>query len=103
MALYEDTVYDERLGRIVNNNLAEYHVPTNMDVGTTETLWVNEEDMRLQRGEPGILGSKGTALRIGCSYRSIVRFGGKEWEHVTPSRTPVACLGFWSFGLLLRR
>src|SRR5438067_2464234 len=32
-ALDEHTIYDERLGRIVNNNLAEYHVPVNADVG----------------------------------------------------------------------
>ena len=32
LALHENTVYDQRLGRIVNNNLAEYHrVPTNAD------------------------------------------------------------------------
>jgi xanthine dehydrogenase YagR molybdenum-binding subunit len=35
-ALYEHTAYDERLGRIVNNNLAEYHVPVNADVGTID-------------------------------------------------------------------
>jgi len=43
-ALYEQTVYDERLGRVVNNNLAEYHVPTNADVGDLEALWVDEVD-----------------------------------------------------------
>jgi xanthine dehydrogenase YagR molybdenum-binding subunit len=63
MALYEHTVYDERLGRIVNNNLAEYHVPTNMDVGSIETLWVNESDEHVSPigakgiGEIGITGS----------------------------------------------
>ena len=63
MALYEDTVYDERLGRIVNNNLAEYHVPTNMDVGTIDVMWVNEEDDHVSPigakgiGEIGITGS----------------------------------------------
>ncbi len=35
-ALHEHTIYDERLGRIVNNNLAEYHVPTNADVGAID-------------------------------------------------------------------
>jgi xanthine dehydrogenase YagR molybdenum-binding subunit len=63
MALYEDTVYDERLNRIVNNNLAEYHVPTNMDVGAIDVMWVNEEDDHVSPigakgiGEIGITGS----------------------------------------------
>jgi len=62
-ALYEQTVYDERLGRIVNNNLAEYHVPTNMDVGSMEALWVDEVDEDVDPvgvkgiGEIGITGS----------------------------------------------
>ena len=37
-ALYEDTVMDERLGRIVNNNFAEYHIPVNADVPAIESL-----------------------------------------------------------------
>lgn len=62
-ALYEHSVYDERLGRIVNNNLAEYHVPTNRDVGVIEALWVNEEDDHVSPigakgiGEIGITGA----------------------------------------------
>src|SRR5439155_7131495 len=43
-ALYEHTVYDEQLGRVVNNNLAEYLVPTNADVGPIDVLWVDESD-----------------------------------------------------------
>jgi xanthine dehydrogenase YagR molybdenum-binding subunit len=35
LALYEDTVMDERLGRIVNNNLAEYHDPQRSIAGTS--------------------------------------------------------------------
>ncbi len=63
MALYEQSVYDERLGRIVNNNLAEYHVPTNLDVGSIEALWVDEVDDHVSPigakgiGEIGITGS----------------------------------------------
>lgn len=63
LALYENTVYDSQLGRIVNNNLAEYHVPTNADVGSIETVWVNEVDQHVNPigakgiGEIGITGS----------------------------------------------
>jgi xanthine dehydrogenase YagR molybdenum-binding subunit len=62
-ALHEHTTYDERLGRIVNNNLAEYHVPTNADVGKIEVLWVDDPDWHVSPigakgiGEIGITGS----------------------------------------------
>src|SRR6185437_16642464 len=29
MALHEETLFDHRFGRIMNPNIAEYHVPTN--------------------------------------------------------------------------
>ena len=63
MALYEHTVYDQRLGRIVNNNLAEYHVPVNADVPEIEALWVEEADTHVNPigakgiGEIGITGA----------------------------------------------
>jgi len=62
-ALYEHSVYDERLGRIVNNNLAEYHVPTNADVGSIDALWVDDPDDHVSVigargiGEIGITGA----------------------------------------------
>ena len=62
-ALLEHTAYDERLGRIVNNNLAEYHVPTNADVGDIDVLWIEEPDTHVSPmgakgiGEIGITGS----------------------------------------------
>jgi xanthine dehydrogenase YagR molybdenum-binding subunit len=63
MALYEDALMDRRLGRFVNNNLAEYHVPVNADVGQIEALWVEEKDQHINPlgakgiGEIGITGS----------------------------------------------
>jgi xanthine dehydrogenase YagR molybdenum-binding subunit len=32
MALHEETLIDHRLGRIINANIAEYHVPVNADI-----------------------------------------------------------------------
>ncbi|MBV8896304.1 MAG: xanthine dehydrogenase family protein molybdopterin-binding subunit [Acidobacteriaceae bacterium] len=63
LALYENAVLDERLGRWVNNNLAEYHVPTNMDIGNFEAMWVDEKDDHVNPlgakgiGEIGITGA----------------------------------------------
>jgi len=62
-ALLEHTTYDERLGRIVNNNLAEYHVPTNADIGEIDVSWVEEDDRHVSAvgakgiGEIGITGA----------------------------------------------
>jgi xanthine dehydrogenase YagR molybdenum-binding subunit len=63
MALHEHAVMDERLGRWVNNNLAEYHVPVNADIGEIEALWVDEKDDHVNPigakgiGEIGITGA----------------------------------------------
>lgn len=63
MALCEDARMDYRLGRFVNNNLAEYHVPVNADVGQVEAIWVPEKDNHINPlgakgiGEIGITGS----------------------------------------------
>jgi len=62
MALLEETVYDKRDGRIVNPNLAEYHVPVNADVPQMEIAFVEEEDPHINPigvkgiGEIGITG-----------------------------------------------
>ena len=44
MALTEKTEVDHRIGRIMNPNLAGYHVPVNADIGEIETIFVPEED-----------------------------------------------------------
>ena len=44
MALLEESVRDLRDGRIVNANLAEYHVPVNADIGAIDIAFVAESD-----------------------------------------------------------
>jgi xanthine dehydrogenase YagR molybdenum-binding subunit len=67
MALHEHTQYDARLGRIMNHDLAEYHVPVNADVGLVEPHLVEEAD---DKGTPagvkglGELGLCGAAAAI---------------------------------------
>jgi xanthine dehydrogenase YagR molybdenum-binding subunit len=62
MALHEETVFDHRYGRIMNPNIAEYHVPVNADVHDIEVIFVNEDDNRVNPlgikglGEIGIVG-----------------------------------------------
>jgi xanthine dehydrogenase YagR molybdenum-binding subunit len=62
MALFEETLIDKRLGRAVNGNLAEYHVPTNADIGAIDVQVVEEDDPHVNPlgakgiGEIGITG-----------------------------------------------
>jgi xanthine dehydrogenase YagR molybdenum-binding subunit len=64
-ALHEQAVMDRRSGRIVNANLAEYHVPVNADVPSLEALMIDEHDPHVNAlgikgvGEIGITGSAG--------------------------------------------
>lgn len=44
MALMEEAMIDHRFGKIVNNNLADYHVPVSADVPHIETLFIDKPD-----------------------------------------------------------
>ena len=62
MALHEETVIDHRFGRIMNANIAEYHVPVNADIHDIDVIFVEEADDRINPlgikgiGEIGIVG-----------------------------------------------
>ena len=43
MALHEDAVYDEKLGRIITRDLADYHVPAHKDVVVIDPIFVPVE------------------------------------------------------------
>ncbi len=64
-ALHERAVMDPRSGRVMNANLAEYHVPVNADVPSLETILVEEHDPHVNAlgikgvGEIGITGTAG--------------------------------------------
>ncbi len=63
MALHEETFADHRLGRFMNHNYAEYHVPVNADVEDIEVIFVDEPDLEVTPlgvkglGEIGIVGT----------------------------------------------
>jgi xanthine dehydrogenase YagR molybdenum-binding subunit len=44
MALHEETLVDHNFGRVMNANIAEYHVPVNADVHDIEVIFVDEPD-----------------------------------------------------------
>jgi len=64
-ALHEEAVVDRHSGRIMNANLAEYHVPVNADVPCLDVLTVEEHDSHVNPlgikgvGEIGVTGSAG--------------------------------------------
>ena len=66
MALTEETLFDERRGRIMNPSLAEYHVPVNLDVPDIDILFLNIPDEHAPYGARGIgeIGITGAAAAV---------------------------------------
>jgi xanthine dehydrogenase YagR molybdenum-binding subunit len=66
MALTEETLLDERTGRIINASLSEYHVPVNLDVPHIEILVNDIADPHAPLGAHGVgeLGITGAAAAI---------------------------------------
>jgi len=66
MALHEETLIDHRFGRIINANIAEYHVPVNADVHEIKVIFVEEPDDSNPLGVKGIgeIGIVGVAAAI---------------------------------------
>jgi xanthine dehydrogenase YagR molybdenum-binding subunit len=62
MALHEETLVDHAFGRIMNANIAEYHMPANADVHDIKVIFVDEPDDVINPmgikgvGEIGIVG-----------------------------------------------
>jgi xanthine dehydrogenase YagR molybdenum-binding subunit len=54
LALMEETQFDERIGRVMNPNLAEYHVPVHMDVPVIDVMWTDIPDPHAPMGARGI-------------------------------------------------
>jgi xanthine dehydrogenase YagR molybdenum-binding subunit len=66
MALSEETVFDERRGRIVNRSLAEYHLPVHLDVPHIEVIYNDIPDEHAPLGARGLgeIGITGAAAAI---------------------------------------
>jgi xanthine dehydrogenase YagR molybdenum-binding subunit len=62
MALHEEAMTDHRLGKIMNHNFAEYHIPAHADIEDIEVIFVEEQDEKISPigvkglGEIGIVG-----------------------------------------------
>jgi xanthine dehydrogenase YagR molybdenum-binding subunit len=66
MALHEETQIDDKFGRIMNANIAEYHVPVNADVHDIKVIFVDEPDDTNPLGVKGLgeIGIVGVAAAI---------------------------------------
>lgn len=66
MALHEETHIDHKFGRIMNANIAEYHVPVNADVGDIKVIFVDEPDDSNPLGLKGLgeIGIVGVAAAV---------------------------------------
>jgi xanthine dehydrogenase YagR molybdenum-binding subunit len=64
-ALTEESILDPRFGNFVTRSYAEYHVPSNLDIGEIKTIFIEEEDKFVNKlgvkglGEVGIVGVAG--------------------------------------------
>ncbi|MGE5145143.1 MAG: xanthine dehydrogenase family protein molybdopterin-binding subunit, partial [Candidatus Eiseniibacteriota bacterium] len=62
MALHEEALTDNRFGRVMNADIAEYHVPVNADIQKIDVIFVDEPDALINPlgvkglGEIGIVG-----------------------------------------------
>lgn len=65
MALTEESIVDPRYGNFATRSFADYHVPSNLDVGKLDAMFINEEDKIANTlgvkgiGEVGIVGVAG--------------------------------------------
>ncbi len=62
MALHEESLIDPRYGNFATRSFADYHIPSNLDVGEMKSVFINEEDKIVNKmgikgiGEVGIVG-----------------------------------------------
>ena len=65
MALTEESLIDQRWGNFITRSFADYHVPSNLDVGNIDTIFIDEKDSVVNRmgikgiGEIAIVGVAG--------------------------------------------
>lgn len=63
MALHEEAMTDHRIGKIMNSNFGEYHIPAHADIADIEVIFVDEHDDKVSPigvkglGEIGIVGT----------------------------------------------
>lgn len=87
-ALMEESQLDPRYGNFVTRSFAEYHIPSNLDVGEMQSIFINEEDKFVNKlGVKGI-GEVGIVGVAGAIANAIFNATGKRIRHlpITPDK-----------------
>ncbi|NEX62124.1 xanthine dehydrogenase family protein molybdopterin-binding subunit [Noviherbaspirillum galbum] len=77
-ALHEESLLDERYGRFVNANLAEYHIPVNADIGDIDITFVPETDPHVNAIGAKGLGEVGMTGVAGAIANAVYHATGKR-------------------------
>lgn len=91
MALHEDTLRDPRTGRIMNPNLAEYHVPVNADIREIDNIFIAEDDELVNPAGVKGIGEMGVVGSVSAIVNAIYHATGKRHRDlpVTPDKVLV--------------
>lgn len=87
-ALHEESPVDPRWGNFVARGLADYHVPTNLDVGTIEVDFIAEDDRIVNDLGVKGLGEIGIVGMAAAIANAIFNATGKRIRHlpITPDK-----------------
>lgn len=77
MALHEEALIDQRFGRIMNANIAEYHVPVHADIHDIKIIFVEEKDDSNPLGLKGV-GEIGIVGVAGAVANAVYHATGKR-------------------------
>ncbi|WP_116105619.1 xanthine dehydrogenase family protein molybdopterin-binding subunit [Lewinella sp. IMCC34191] len=77
MALREETLLDRQLGKFMNTNLAEYHIPVHADIGELDVIFVEEKDEIINDLGVKGLGEVGTISMAPAIANAIFNATGK--------------------------
>lgn len=91
MALTEETLLDERSGRIMSTSLADYHVPVHLDVPDIHVLWTDIADPRTPLGARGIGEIGTTSVAAAVPNALFGHLAEAESEDVAPAASSPKC------------
>ena len=81
-ALHEETILDENLGKYMNTNLGEYHIPVHADVHDLEVIFADEQDDLINElGVKGV-GEIGLVAMPAAIANAIFHATGRRIDHL---------------------